>query len=92
MPPLLPTREEWRVLQCMRFPIDRYDSIGNLLAFVRFQRGNNDVLCVPGVLILHDAPLALFQHLQNERRHVWLLAEVLDWREERLEVEDHGSR
>lgn len=49
------------------------------------------MLHMPRVLVPHDLGLALPEHLQQQRRHVGLVPELGDWREERFEVEDHGA-
>ena len=46
---------------------------------------------MPRILVLHHRPLPLPQHLGYQRRHVRLVAKLLDGREERFEVEDDGA-
>ena len=45
------------------------------------------MLHMPRILILHETPLALAQDGAQQRRHVRLVAQVLQRREQRLEVE-----
>lgn len=46
---------------------------------------------MPRILILHEGPFPLLQHLCQQRRHVRLGSELLYGREERFEIEDDGA-
>lgn len=50
------------------------------------------MLDMPCILILHQSPFPLAEHLGAQRGHVGFVAELLEGREERFEVEDDGAR
>ncbi len=49
------------------------------------------MLDVPRILILHQRLFSLPKHLAAQRRHIGLVAEFFEGREERFEVEDDGA-
>lgn len=91
MPLLLPPRKPRRLLERANLPLLLHNPLPLLLPRPLLQPRQHDVLHMPRVLVLHQAPLALPEHPCHERRHVRFVAELLDGREERLEVEDDGA-
>ena len=49
------------------------------------------MLHMPRILILHQGPLPLLQHLRQQRRYIRFASKLLYRREERFEVEDDGA-
>ena len=92
MPFLFPPRKPRTLIQRPDLPIPRHPPLLLLLALVLLQRRHDDVLGMPRVLVLHEILLALLQHLEQQTRHVRLVAELADGGEDGGEVEDDGAR
>lgn len=92
VPLVLPAGEPRAVLEGLGLPSLLDYPPFDLLPLVLLEGRDDDVLGVPGVLVLHEAVLAVGQHLLDEAGHVGLVAELGERREEGLEVEDDGGR
>lgn len=92
-PPLiLPSRKPRALHQRPHFPSLLHHPLLLLLSRPSIQCRNRNMLHVPRILVLHHARLALSQNLRAQRRHIRLVAEFRNRREERFEVEDDGAR
>jgi len=91
MPFPLPPRKPWTLLQRPNLPPFLRHPIHLLLPRPLLQRRHRHMLHMPRILIFHQVLLPLPQHLRTQCRYVRFVAEILDGREERLEIEDDGA-
>lgn len=87
-----PTREERRLIESVMDPILGNHTCLKLLLLIPGHQGFDNVLDVPGMLILQKACFTFVQELERQAGDIWFVAEFRDRGEQGLEVEDDTSR